>query len=565
MSFFMPLSLKINTCETYILMKRISIFLLFIACIFTSNADSPVCLYDKWKNKPSKELMNMGTKFDCSQSADSALVCYSIVTDRMRDSSSSDEDKKMLARSLNNMGFIYGAYFFDYKRAIELFEESSDVAEECGYTKHLPYIYLNIGGTYLACNMMYDSKQLFTDEIWNYLTKALSEGIATKQYDVALVAFLNMGQIHTGNPDPEKISSALRVLATAKFPATVKLTPFVRKYAQGIEEFNSKNYDNAAETFRQMNSLIPADDVNRLRLELIMLQSVVDALTQSGRYNEAIATASQLLEKAKACGAVDNEIMTYRTLSELYKKNRQSDKATEFLLQYHQMKDSTLSARDMTMISKLPIVDELKEIKLQLDKERANRRLILIICVVALTFIILLTGYMVTIIRSRRRLQQYVKELYRKNVELIKAEQREREMREENMRIDAEKYSASSLTTSESRKIADKIIQVMENTELITNPDFSLLQLADTIGYSYKQVSQVVNETLGKNFRTLLNEYRIKEACTRLLDTEGFGQYTIEHIAESVGFNSRSNFSVIFKKITGITPAQFQKNALSDS
>ena len=382
---------------------------------------------------------------------------------------------------------------------------------------------------------------------------------------MALVAFLNMGQVHTGNPDPEKIDNAIKVLEAAKFPADVKLAPYVRKYAEGIKEFNGRNYEKAAETFRQMSGLIPASDVNRQRLELIMLQSVVDALAQSGRYDEAIVTASELLEKSKGCGATDNEIMTYRTLFELYRKNNQSDKAMQSLMQYHQLKDSTLSARDMTMLSKLQIANELKGIKQQLDKERANRRLIFIICVVAVTFIILLTGYMVTVIRSRRRLQQYVKELYRKNVELIKAEQRERELRDENTRISADKYSASSLTAPESRRIADKIIQVMENTELITNPEFSLQQLADEIGCSYKQVSQVVNETLGKNFRTLLNEYRIKEACTRLLDTDGFGQYTIEHIAESVGFNSRSNFSVIFKKITGLTPAQFQKNALSDS
>lgn len=508
--------------------------------------------------------MDMGMEFDCAQSADSALVCYSIVADRLRDTSCSNDEKKLLARALNNIGFIYCVYHFDYNKSIELFEESSDVAKECDYTEHLPYLYLNIGGTYMACNMMYDSKHLFADEIWHYLSKALTQGIATKQYDVALVAFLNMGEMHIINPDLEKINDAIRHFEAAKFPTSSKLVPFVRKYAEGVKEYNSKNYNKAAETFRQMHTLIPDNDLNRQRLELIVLQSMVNALDNAGKYDEAIATATVLLEKAKECGSSDDETMTYRTLSELYKKCNHSDKATEYLLQYHQKKDSTLSTRDMTLLSKLQIANELKGIKRQLDKERANRRLILIICFVAVTFIILLAVYMLTIIRSRRKLQQYVKELYRKNVELIKAEKREKELREENTRIADEKYSASNLTAPESLKIADKIIQVMENTELITDPEFSLQQLADTIGHSYKQVSQVVNETLGKNFRTLLNEYRIKEACTRLLDTERFSQYTIEHIAESVGFNSRSNFSVMFKKITGITPAQFQKNALSD-
>ena len=43
-------------------MKRISILLLLMVSIFTAVADSPVSLYEKWKNKPAKELMNMGIK-----------------------------------------------------------------------------------------------------------------------------------------------------------------------------------------------------------------------------------------------------------------------------------------------------------------------------------------------------------------------------------------------------------------------------------------------------------------------------------------------------------------------
>ena len=104
----------------------------------------------------------------------------------------------------------------------------------------------------------------------------------------------------------------------------------------------------------------------------------------------------------------------------------------------------------------------------------------------------------------------------------------------------------------------------MEQTELITSPDFTLEKLANIIGVSPKYVSQVVNETFGKNFRTFLNECRIKEACVRLADTDTYGMLTIEHIAETLGFNSRSNFSITFKKIAGLTPAQFQKNALAE-
>ena len=74
-----------------------------------------------------------------------------------------------------------------------------------------------------------------------------------------------------------------------------------------------------------------------------------------------------------------------------------------------------------------------------------------------------------------------------------------------------------------------------------------------------KKVSQVINEKAGCNFNNLINEYRIKEACRRMNDTEQYGKYTIEAISTSVGFKSRSTFLLQFKRVTGLTPSEYQR------
>ena len=67
-----------------------------------------------------------------------------------------------------------------------------------------------------------------------------------------------------------------------------------------------------------------------------------------------------------------------------------------------------------------------------------------------------------------------------------------------------------------------------------------------------------------QNFNKFLvrnNEQRINEVCKRLVDTVNNGNKTNEAIAEEVGFKSRSHFIRTFKKITGLTPSQYQRMA----
>lgn len=65
----------------------------------------------------------------------------------------------------------------------------------------------------------------------------------------------------------------------------------------------------------------------------------------------------------------------------------------------------------------------------------------------------------------------------------------------------------------------------------------------------------------GVNFSTLLSQYRIKEACRRLSSPE-YANVTIQSIAVDMGFKSRTNFAAVFKRETGLTPNEYQKEAL---
>ena len=99
------------------------------------------------------------------------------------------------------------------------------------------------------------------------------------------------------------------------------------------------------------------------------------------------------------------------------------------------------------------------------------------------------------------------------------------------------------------QKLLGLINEVLNNVSSISDPDFSLQKLAEAVGSNTKYVSQVINEYYNKNFKTLLNEYRLREATRRLNDQEHYGNMTIQ------------SFIRAFKRMYGITPSEYQKKA----
>ena len=127
------------------------------------------------------------------------------------------------------------------------------------------------------------------------------------------------------------------------------------------------------------------------------------------------------------------------------------------------------------------------------------------------------------------------------------------------MDISLSKYRKSSLTESGKTKILNNIILELEIKQYFSDNLASLSDLAKRIGESPHHVSQVINEKLNKSFFELLAAYRVEEA-KRILLNDKKDKLTVEEISEMVGYNSKTAFNNVFKKLTGKTPSEFRKS-----
>ena len=121
------------------------------------------------------------------------------------------------------------------------------------------------------------------------------------------------------------------------------------------------------------------------------------------------------------------------------------------------------------------------------------------------------------------------------------------------------RYQGSSLTAGQVEEYRQKLLTLLRTDKPFLNPQVSLSDLSEKLSISSKNLSQVINQTFGKNFFDFINSYRIQEVQHILKDSRDDKMTILEAMYEA-GFNSKSSFNTAFKKETGQTPSEFRKN-----
>lgn len=115
--------------------------------------------------------------------------------------------------------------------------------------------------------------------------------------------------------------------------------------------------------------------------------------------------------------------------------------------------------------------------------------------------------------------------------------------------------------TRDSNKISkekeDEILQKLqewEESDQYLNKNMSLSMLSAQMGINTKYLSEVINNSKGKNFNGYINELRINHIAHLLKTDSTYLNYKVSYLAEYSGFSSHSAFTTVFKSVTGMSP-----------
>ncbi len=92
--------------------------------------------------------------------------------------------------------------------------------------------------------------------------------------------------------------------------------------------------------------------------------------------------------------------------------------------------------------------------------------------------------------------------------------------------------------------------------ENFTQNDLTLNLIAEQLHISQSYLTRIIKQKTGVNFTDYLNKLRINMAIKLLLDK--YKDYTINDIANMVGYSSQHYFSRAFKNYMGLSPNQYK-------
>ncbi len=118
------------------------------------------------------------------------------------------------------------------------------------------------------------------------------------------------------------------------------------------------------------------------------------------------------------------------------------------------------------------------------------------------------------------------------------------------------KYRRDLPATIDVSALTARIQALFRDEKIYRDPDLSLAKTAQLLTISSHQLSQFLNQHLGKGFAAFLNEYRIEEAKQKLLEDPQTSAATVGY---KLGFNNYTTFHLAFRKVTGTSPTAYRE------
>ena len=482
-------------------------------------------------------------------------ICWAV-----SDVTQSGEPRALL--ELGNQTFNEGRY----AESLDLYTKGLELADQAGDITNYTAALGSIGNLYCLIKN-YDRGAY-------YYFKGYMAAIEQKDERLQSMFLINMVMSYSyAGKDKECLECCEKLQKLPTWDSELNL--YYRSVIEGCAATAKSDYGKAIEYNREALSIALTQNLG-LSYEMAQHEALGLTYEKMGRLDSALVHFDYIMQNTQ--GNEYTELITsiYKDLADVYLQLGDTTLSRQYNERNALLRDSLFYGPEMDAAmnrlfayEKRANDNQVMSLHKTIDMQKVMLFIFLglLLVLAVLTYIIfgknrsLNTAYQVLVEKNKEQLLQ---EKHNRQLHEAASNEKEEDLVDKEEKNLADKEGEEEVKLVMNREQADKLLQdiesVMLETRYISSPDFNLATLAKLVESNTKYVSWVINDTYNKNFKTYLNEYRVREASRRLSDPE-YNNYTISAIAEMVGFNSPTTFIQAFKKVVGMTPSVYQRLA----
>ena len=453
-----------------------------------------------------------------------------------------------LTASLGNLGLVYKT-MGDYDKALEYYTRAMEISKRMNFSRHIAVDLNNIAAVYVA---------------WQQYE------IAADYFGQALEIDKNSGNLAHMEMTLSNLANAIQSLgypdsALVMFQESLAISEKLGRYGNSaIKRINIGTlYFEAGQYREALTYFIAATETaKQIGLRHVTaggLQNIGATYSALGNFKEAETYLDEAFALATEIGALPLVRETYKTRSKLYERMGKPQQALEAYRNYSNIKDSLFTEKSQTKLADMEARYETEKKQQQIEilikdnqihEANLNRKQTTLIGLSAGVLILLIASVVITMLFVQK--SKANRKLVEKNLELMN----KNEIAHGSVHSD---FAHTTVNDKGQEKLLTGLDRLMKEDKVFSQPQISLAGLAEKLETNTTYLSKAINEHFNTNFSTYLNNFRIREAQKMFAD-QLHKSMTLEGIAGSVGFHSRSTFNTAFRKFSGVTPTVFIKN-----
>lgn len=295
-----------------------------------------------------------------------------------------------------------------------------ELCDKYKLNEQYPYIYLNLGNIYITYHDYAKAKPLYE--------KAISTAIETGNYELFITSFSNLLLSASAENGIESISKILDLFSKVTLP-DIEMAGYTKYLYKGAVAIKDKRYREALGCFdKAIESIDTKLYPERYVAEVnYLISDTYMAMGDNGKAMNALKQAEMLMQEK---GHDDMRIDIYDELAMRYGQLGMTDSAAFYNVCRLQLEDSLFNKQRFDAVKNAKFMYDMNRMNEAIQAMTREKRMQTIILSIVISGAVIILALLLWSWKQNRKLRRSNMDLFRKNQEIITADEIRRQQRE---------------------------------------------------------------------------------------------------------------------------------------